>query len=30
MERWYWRLREAAAIPYDAVLGLILCLRGRW
>jgi uncharacterized SAM-binding protein YcdF (DUF218 family) len=30
MERWYWRLREAAAIPYDAVLGLVMCLRGGW
>jgi uncharacterized SAM-binding protein YcdF (DUF218 family) len=29
-QRWYWRLREAAAIPYDAILGLLLCLRGRW
>jgi uncharacterized SAM-binding protein YcdF (DUF218 family) len=29
-QRWYWRFREAAAIPYDAVLGLLLHLRGRW
>jgi vancomycin permeability regulator SanA len=30
LQRWYWRLREAAAIPYDTVLGLLLRLRGRW
>jgi vancomycin permeability regulator SanA len=30
LERWYWRLREVAAIPYDAALGLLLRLRGRW
>ena len=29
-QRWYWRLREMAAIPYDGVLGLLLRLRGRW
>jgi uncharacterized SAM-binding protein YcdF (DUF218 family) len=28
--RWYWRIREAAAIAYDAALGLHLRLRGRW
>jgi uncharacterized SAM-binding protein YcdF (DUF218 family) len=27
---WYWRLREAAALPYDAVLGVFLRLRRRW
>jgi uncharacterized SAM-binding protein YcdF (DUF218 family) len=30
LERWYWLLREVAAIPYDAALGLLLRLRGRW
>lgn len=29
-QRWYWRLREAPAIPYDAMLGLLLSLRRRW
>ncbi len=29
-QRWYWRLREAPAIPYDAGLGLLLRLRGKW
>jgi vancomycin permeability regulator SanA len=29
-QRWYWRFREVAAIPYDAVLGVLLRLRGRW
>jgi uncharacterized SAM-binding protein YcdF (DUF218 family) len=29
-QRWYWRFREAAAIPYDGALGLLLRLRGRW
>jgi vancomycin permeability regulator SanA len=27
-QRWFWRLREAAAIPYDAVLMLGLRLMG--
>lgn len=27
--RWYWRLREAAALPYDASLMIWLRLRGR-
>lgn len=27
--RWYWRLREVAAIPYDAILLLGLRLAGR-
>jgi uncharacterized SAM-binding protein YcdF (DUF218 family) len=27
--RWYWRLRETAALPYDAVLMLWLRIRGR-
>jgi uncharacterized SAM-binding protein YcdF (DUF218 family) len=28
-QRWHWRVREAAAIPYDAVLMLGLRLAGR-
>jgi len=27
--RWFWRLREAAALPYDVVLLLALRLAGR-
>ena len=27
--RWYWRLREAAAMPYDVLLMLWLRMRGR-
>ena len=27
--RWYWRLREAPALPYDALLMLWLRVRGR-
>ncbi len=27
--RWYWRLRELPALPYDAGLALILRLAGR-
>lgn len=27
--RWYWRLREAPALPYDAALMLTARLRGR-
>lgn len=27
--RWYWRLREAPALPYDAALLLAARLRGR-
>lgn len=27
--RWYWRLREGLALPYDAALLLALRLRGR-
>jgi uncharacterized SAM-binding protein YcdF (DUF218 family) len=27
--RWYWRLREAAALPYDVVLLLVLRLVGK-
>jgi len=27
--RWYWRLREAPALPYDAALVLAARLRGR-
>ncbi len=27
--RWFWRLREGAALPFDAGLLLILRLRGR-
>jgi vancomycin permeability regulator SanA len=27
--RWYWRMREAAAIPYDALLLVWLRLMGR-
>jgi uncharacterized SAM-binding protein YcdF (DUF218 family) len=29
-QRSYWWLREAAAIPYDAAIGLLLRLGGRW
>jgi len=29
-QRWYWRLREVAAMPYDALLGVLLRLRGQW
>jgi uncharacterized SAM-binding protein YcdF (DUF218 family) len=29
MRRWYWRLREAAALPYDAALMLWLRLTGQ-
>jgi vancomycin permeability regulator SanA len=28
-KRWYWRLREVPAVPYDAVLALWERLRGR-
>ena len=28
-KRWYWRLREAAALPWDALLMLWARLRGR-
>jgi uncharacterized SAM-binding protein YcdF (DUF218 family) len=28
--RWYWRLRELPAIPYDAMLGWLMSLRRRW
>jgi uncharacterized SAM-binding protein YcdF (DUF218 family) len=28
--RCYWWLRETAALPYDAVLALLLRLHGRW
>ena len=28
-KRWYWRLREAPALPYDAALVLLLRLGGR-
>jgi len=28
-ERWYWRLREVPAIPYDVALMLWVRLRGR-
>jgi len=28
-KRWYWRLREALALPYDAALVLALRLAGR-
>ena len=27
--RWFWRLREAPALPYDAALMLVARLRGR-
>lgn len=27
-QRWYWRLREVPAVPYDAALMLLLRLRG--
>jgi len=27
--RWYWRLREAPALPYDAALMLVARVRGR-
>jgi uncharacterized SAM-binding protein YcdF (DUF218 family) len=29
LRRWYWRLREVAAIPYDAALVLGLRIAGR-
>jgi vancomycin permeability regulator SanA len=29
LQRWYWRLREVAAIPYDVALVLALRLTGR-
>ena len=29
MKRWYWRLRELPAVPYDAALALLLRLSGR-
>ena len=29
MKRWYWRLREAPALPYDAALVLLLRLSRR-
>lgn len=29
LARWYWRLREAAALPYDAAIALLLRLRVR-
>lgn len=29
LRRWYWRLREAPALPYDAALMLAARLRGR-
>ena len=29
MTRCYWWLREAAALPYDAVLAVVLRLRQR-
>jgi uncharacterized SAM-binding protein YcdF (DUF218 family) len=29
LKRWYWRMREAPALPYDAVLVLLLRLSGR-
>ena len=28
-KRWYWRLREAAAIPNDLAVALVLKMRGR-
>lgn len=28
-QRWYWRLREVPAVPYDAALAFWLRLRGR-
>lgn len=28
-KRWYWRLREVPALPWDAALVLLLRLRGR-
>ena len=27
--RWYWRLRETAALPYDALLAILLRVMGR-
>jgi hypothetical protein len=27
--RWYWRLREAPAVPYDALLVLLLRMSRR-
>jgi vancomycin permeability regulator SanA len=29
LKRWYWRLREVPALPYDAALALWLRLSGR-
>ena len=29
MLRWYWRLREVPAIPYDAALVVALRILGR-
>jgi vancomycin permeability regulator SanA len=29
-KRWYWRLREVPALPYDAMLALLLRLSGRF
>lgn len=29
-QRWYWRLREALALPYDAALAVALRLRSPW
>jgi uncharacterized SAM-binding protein YcdF (DUF218 family) len=29
-KRWYWRLREALALPYDIALGLLLRGAGRF
>lgn len=28
-QRWYWRLREIPALPYDALLMIVLRLTGR-
>ena len=28
-KRWYWRLREIPAVPYDAALAIYLRLTGR-
>jgi uncharacterized SAM-binding protein YcdF (DUF218 family) len=28
-QRWYWRLREVPAIPYDAVLSLLMRVLGQ-
>lgn len=29
-QRWFWRLREVPAIPYDAGLAVLARLRGGW